>query len=99
MDGSALDGIGERAALVERLLSVADDPESGGAGEGEEWQERLLVSLACRSAVRRGRDLPHAAMRALAEGLGATAAPAVCPHGSPLLMRIGGDMLARQFGW
>ena len=29
------------------------------------------------------------AMRALVEGLGNTAAPAVCPHGSPLLMHVG----------
>jgi DNA mismatch repair protein MutL len=91
----ALDGLGDATGMVETLLGLADDP----AGEGEEWQERLLVSLACRSAVRRGRELPVPAMRALAEGLARTGAPAVCPHGSPLLMRIGPEMLARQFGW
>jgi DNA mismatch repair protein MutL len=98
-DGSPLDGIGEREALIEHLLTLADEAEAAGEGEGEAWDERLLVSLACRSAVRRGRELPHAAMRALVVGLGETSAPAVCPHGSPLLMRIGGEMLARQFGW
>ncbi|MGI9254973.1 MAG: DNA mismatch repair endonuclease MutL, partial [Thermomicrobiales bacterium] len=92
---AALDGLGERHGLIETLLDLADDP----AGEGEEWQDRLLVSLACRGAVRRGRELPMPAMRALVEALGATGSPAVCPHGSPLLMRIGTDVLSRQFGW
>jgi DNA mismatch repair protein MutL len=38
-------------------------------------------------------------MRALIEGLGATVSPAVCPHGSPLLMHVSADLLERQFGW
>jgi DNA mismatch repair protein MutL len=38
-------------------------------------------------------------MRALVEGLGNTGAPAVCPHGSPLLMHVGAETLERQFGW
>ena len=66
---------------------VADEAEL--AGDGETWQERLLVRLACRTAVRRGRVLDRPAMRALVEGLGQTDAPAVCPHGSPLLMHVG----------
>ena len=52
-----------------------------------------------RTAVRRGRVLERPAMRALVEGLGHTVAPAVCPHGSPLLMHVGADVLERQFGW
>jgi DNA mismatch repair protein MutL len=38
-------------------------------------------------------------MRALVEGLGHCAAPAVCPHGSPLLMHVDARTLERQFGW
>jgi hypothetical protein len=28
-----------------------------------------------------------------------TSAPAVCPHGSPLIVHLGSDFLERQFGW
>ena len=92
---AALEGLGDTDALLRTLLDLADDP----AGDGEGWHERLLVSLSCRSAVRRGRPLGRPAMRALVEALGQTEAPAVCPHGSPLLMRVDAGLFARQFGW
>ena len=93
--GEALAGLGEPDELVATLLALTDEE----AGEGEGWRERLLVQLACRTALRRGKPLDRPAMRALVEGLGQTTAPAVCPHGSPLLMHVSGDVLERQFGW
>ena len=93
-----LAGLGEPEGLVATLVAIADDGE-GPTGEGEGWRDRLLVNLSCRSAVRRGRPLPRPAMRALVEGLGQTGAPAVCPHGSPLLMHVSGALLEKQFGW
>ena len=96
-DAEALAGLGEPAGLAAALLGLADEEEA--AGEGEAWRDRLLVRLSCRSAVRRGRPLDRPAMRALVDGLGRTAAPAVCPHGSPLLLHVGGDLLEKQFGW
>ena len=49
---------------------------------------------------QRQRDpLDRSAMRALVEGLGQTSAPAVCPHGSPLLMHVSGTLLEKQFDW
>ena len=94
-DQAGLAGLGEPDGLVETLLSLADED----AGEGEAWRDRLLVRLSCRSAVRRGRILDRPAMRALVEGLGNTGAPAVCPHGSPLLMHVSGSVLEKQFDW
>jgi DNA mismatch repair protein MutL len=92
-----LTDLADPSLLAEALAAVADEAER--AGDGETWQERLLVRLSCRTAVRRGRVLDRPAMRALVEGLGQTAAPAVCPHGSPLLMHVTADALQRQFGW
>jgi DNA mismatch repair protein MutL len=91
----ALDGLGEPDELVPTLLALTDEE----AADGETWRERLLVRLACRTAVRRGRPLDRDQMRGLVEGLGRTAAPAICPHGSPLLMHVSGDLLERQFDW
>jgi DNA mismatch repair protein MutL len=95
--GEALAGLAETGILAGALALAAEDAEL--AGDGETWQERLLVRLACRTAVRRGRPLDWPSMRALVEGLGHTGAPAVCPHGSPLLMHVGAEALERQFGW
>ncbi len=97
LPGGALADLADPDALTIALAIAADDAEM--AGDGETWQERLLVRLSCRTAVRRGRTLEWPAMRALVEGLGHTAAPAVCPHGSPLLMHVGAETLERQFGW
>ena len=97
--GDTLDlaDLADPTLLAEALAVVAD--EADRAADGETWQERLLVRLSCRTAVRRGRVLDRPAMRALVAGLGETAAPAVCPHGSPLLMHVTADALERQFGW
>jgi DNA mismatch repair protein MutL len=96
-DEGALAGLAEPGMLAGALALATDEAEI--AGDGETWQERLLVRLSCRAAVRRGRALGWPEMRALVEGLGHTAAPAVCPHGSPLLMHVGAEVLERQFGW
>jgi DNA mismatch repair protein MutL len=96
-DTQALADLADPSLLTEALAVVAD--EADRAGDGETWQERVLVRLSCRTAVRRGRVIDRPAMRALVEGLGQTAAPAVCPHGSPLLMHVTADALERQFGW
>ena len=97
LPGSGLAELADPATLAGALVLAADEAEA--AGDGESWQERLLVRLSCRTAVRRGRTLAWPAMRALVEGLGRTAAPAVCPHGSPLLMHVTAEALERQFGW
>ncbi|HET8522822.1 MAG TPA: DNA mismatch repair protein MutL, partial [Thermomicrobiales bacterium] len=98
-----------RAPILPGMLGRLTDPDDVlGAlralpeeepGEGEDWRERLLVNLACRTAVRRGRPLERPAMRGLVETLGHVSSPAVCPHGSPLLMHVSGALLEKQFGW
>jgi DNA mismatch repair protein MutL len=68
-------------------------------GEDENWRERLLISLACRSAIRRNRELNNSEMRELVRELAACETPAVCPHGSPIILHFSGSFLERQFGW
>ncbi|HVC31610.1 MAG TPA: DNA mismatch repair endonuclease MutL [Steroidobacteraceae bacterium] len=84
-----LEGIG---ALLPELLAEA-------ALDREGWRDRLLASFACRAAIRKGRPLTPAEARDLVTRLGATNAPAVCPHGSPVLLHLPDGFLARQFNW
>lgn len=69
------------------------------AEEGDTWLDHLLVGLACRGAIRRGQALTPAEQRALLAGLREVAAPAVCPHGSPLILRYSRATLTRIFEW
>lgn len=97
-DGS-LHGIGEPETLLDAMRTLDDDSDEEDVSEGESWRERLLVRLSCRGAVRRGRPLSRGTMRTLVQALGATPTPAVCPHGSPLLVHVDGSLLEKQFGW
>ncbi|MBF6589951.1 MAG: DNA mismatch repair endonuclease MutL [Ktedonobacterales bacterium] len=69
------------------------------AEDVEDWLDQLCIALACRSAVRRGQALAPAEQRALLADLAAVGAPALCPHGSPLLLRYTHGALARAFEW
>jgi DNA mismatch repair protein MutL len=69
------------------------------AGEEENWQDRFCAAAACHAALRRGKRLSLAEQRDLLAKLCQTSAPAVCPHGSPLLLHYSQQFLIRQFGW
>jgi DNA mismatch repair protein MutL len=69
------------------------------AAAGDDWQQRLLATIACRSAIRKGRPITPAEAHDLVRRLGAARSPAVCPHGSPVLLHLSGSFLARRFEW
>src|SRR5712692_5634963 len=64
-----------------------------------DWEDHLLIGLACRSALRRGRDLGLEEQRSLLTVLANTTAPAVCPHGSPILLHYSRAFLVDKFDW
>jgi DNA mismatch repair protein MutL len=91
----AIPFLGESAALTEPWAMALADAATAEDG----WRDRLLVALACRSAVRRGQRLEPWRLAELLRGLATTAAPAVCPHGSPLILHLSRRFLERQFEW
>jgi len=95
-DADRPEPLAEREQLAPALLALVDELEQQ---DSDDWHERCLVQLACRTAVRRGRPLTRPAMRVLIQALGETRAPAVCPHGSPIVLRVDHRLLANQFGW
>lgn len=86
------EGLDSGAAYLPEVLAEA-------ATGADDWRDRLLASLACRAAIRRGRPLGRAEAHDLVSRLGAVASPAVCPHGSPAILQLPGPFLARQFSW
>ncbi len=87
-------GVGQEqlAAHLPELAQLA-------AEDNQDWQERLLVGLACRSALRRGRELGIAEQRNLLAVLAEAMSPAVCPHGSPILLHYSRAFLIDKFEW
>jgi len=83
-------------AVLLDALAEADDGADAGT---DAWQDRLCTALACRTALRRGEPLSRAAMVDLVRRLGDTPTPAVCPHGSPIVLHVGNGFLIKQFGW
>ncbi len=69
------------------------------AEEEENWQDRFCAAVACHAALRRGAPLNLDEQRELLANLRQTSAPAVCPHGSPLLLHYSQQFLIRQFDW
>ncbi|MCC7368115.1 MAG: DNA mismatch repair endonuclease MutL [Chloroflexi bacterium] len=79
-------------ATLEEVLEEASD-------QRDDWRERLLIRLACRSAIRRGRQLTLPEATRLLDQLSRAATPAVCPHGAPIVLHFGRKFLERQFAW
>jgi DNA mismatch repair protein MutL len=69
------------------------------AEDSTDWEDHLLIGLSCRSALRRGRVLGPDEQRSLLSALAAVSAPAVCPHGSPILLHYSRVFLIDKFDW
>ncbi len=91
---SVPDGEGPQQ-LVAHLQELAEV----AAEDSADWEDHLLISLACRSAMRRGRDLGSGEQLALLRALANVGAPAVCPHGSPILLHYSRTFLIDKFDW
>lgn len=88
----ASQGNEQLAAHMQELVEIA-------AEDSTEWEEHLLISLACHSALRRGRELSSGEQRTLLKALATASAPAVCPHGSPILLHYSRTFLIDKFDW
>ena len=87
-------GVGQEqiAAHLHELAVIASE-------DSTDWEDHLLINMACRSALRRGRDLGLGEQRSLLTSLANTTAPAVCPHGSPILLHYSRAFLVDKFDW
>ncbi len=83
----------------EQLVTHLPELAHLAAEESNDWQDRLLIGLACRSALRRGRELAPGEQRTLLASLAEVNAPAVCPHGSPILLHYSRTFLIEKFEW
>ncbi|HMO59950.1 MAG TPA: DNA mismatch repair endonuclease MutL [Roseiflexaceae bacterium] len=83
-----------RAALIE----IADHLVGSGGSTPADWDERMLITLACHTSVRAGHPLTQGEQQALIDQLAACYGPRTCPHGRPTVIVVTRHQLARQFG-
>ena len=87
------------AATAADPRDLASTLAHAAAEDADDWLEHVRASLACRTAIKRGDPLTPSDQAALLNDLCASAAPAVCPHGSPILLRYSREYLTRTFEW
>ncbi|WP_333870450.1 DNA mismatch repair endonuclease MutL [Desulforamulus putei] len=59
--------------------------------------DRLAAAMACREAVKAGKNLGSIEVKALLEGLARCRRPFTCPHGRPTLIQITHEELNKRF--
>ncbi len=91
-------GLRDGAAL-EVVRELLDDlRERGGSAALQERLDVALATIACHSVVRAGDVLEEREVHALLAQMDEVDCRANCPHGRPVLLRIGITELARRFG-
>ncbi|MBC8366982.1 DNA mismatch repair endonuclease MutL [bacterium] len=80
----------------ETILNILADTlsEQGGASKK---RKMALATYACKGAIKAGQPLRLDEMSSLVEELFETTSPYTCPHGRPIVIRIGRDELEKRF--
>jgi DNA mismatch repair protein MutL len=109
--GFEIDAIGERMVAIRTIPKLTEPFDPKGMvrefleelsfvkreGKGREAIHRMLVSLACHSAIRANFILRREEMEGLVGALHPFPQSLTCPHGRPVLFVISPEELARQF--
>ncbi|MHB0858612.1 MAG: DNA mismatch repair endonuclease MutL [Anaerolineae bacterium] len=67
-------------------------------GEGTSWEDAMLITLSCHTAVRAGQTLSLEEMRDLVRQLEKASLPHACPHGRPTIIHLSKAALEKEFG-
>jgi DNA mismatch repair protein MutL len=72
--------------------------EEAGGSKAEDRRERMLATMACKSAIKAGEPLTREKMGYLVDELFKTSQPALCPHGRPIVVRIEKSVIDKGLG-
>lgn len=75
----------ESEAAKEVFLTLLEEV---GEEEMEKKKEKLLTTLACKTAIKANEVLPREKMDYLVEELFKTSNPSLCPHGRPIIIKV-----------
>jgi len=72
--------------------------EEAGGTRPEDRRERMLATMACKSAIKAGEPLTWEKMGYLVDELFKTSQPALCPHGRPIVVRVEKSVIDKGLG-
>jgi len=72
--------------------------EEAAGTKAEDRRERMLATMACKSAVKAGEMLTREKMGYLVDELFKTSQPALCPHGRPIVVRVDKSTIDKGMG-
>jgi len=81
-------------ALADILAELAE----GAVPLSRQSDERLIVTVCKRAAIKAGQTLSMQEMQDLIHKLERCSAPRTCPHGRPTMLHLSAAQLAREFG-
>jgi len=104
--GFGMEPFGERAFLVRSVPALLARGDWQGmvremldsGGDKGDWVEKVMISMACRGAVKAGQVLSDDGMRELVRRLERVSIPHTCPHGRPTMIHLGMGQLRSGFG-
>ncbi len=79
------------------LQGLIEEISEWGQAGTDDLRERLVATVACHAAVKRGEYLSDGEIRDLISALNRSPTPGVCPHGDPIIVCLSHEQLARQF--
>ena len=84
----------------EVFLSLLEGTDNHGEAEGEikSRKDKILATMACKTAIKAGKPLSMDKMSYLVESLFKTSNPGVCPHGRPITLRISRSEIEKGLG-
>lgn len=88
----------EISSFLEEILDRATEIDGTPEGEAEQLREETAASMSCRAAIKVNHPLKEAEQRALLADLAKTRDPYRCPHGRPIVLRLGQDEMERRLG-
>lgn len=96
--GFELENLGGRSLYLRSFPDFLQDDEArevlrgfleeAGKSEVSDRRERLLATMACRTAIKAGLPLSLEKMEVLVDELFRTKNPWLCPHGRPIMLRL-----------
>jgi DNA mismatch repair protein MutL len=87
-----------RSDPVTALGDILAEMAEGAVPLSRQADERLMVTVCKRAAVKAGQTLSLREMQELIQNLERCTAPRTCPHGRPTMLHLSAAQLAREFG-
>ncbi len=90
----------EQEEAEEVFLSILEDVGEDKKKEGgiSTKKDKILATMACKTAIKAGRPLSMEKMNYLVESLFKTSRPNLCPHGRPITLRMSKSEIEKGLG-